>query len=312
MPGKNLYYSRERDRDRKIMSSDGQAYTQKELAKKYADLIRDSIRHKVAYKLQGHINFQGLNIAIENRKGSVRKGKDSDGHEWRTKMIAPYGYFVGSKGKDNEEVDVYVGPDKKAPKAYVVHQHNDDGKGFDEDKVIVGVRSKKEAKELYLKHYDDKKFLGPISIVDMDRLKQLLASKRQLAKISSACLDEMQKIAGILRPEQPSAREIIPERGPQGRALRKALREKLRKECPVPGGVSGKERGKRLQPKMTTFDRIRKAGPGVGGSIGLLAGLAAGRKGGLVRKAVTGLGIGTTLGWTPDITASAIEGVKGK
>lgn len=156
--------------------------------------FRDRVAHetltppleKLAYKLQGHTDVQGLRIAIENRKGSVRKGKDSDGHEWRTKMKAPYGYIVGTKGADDEPVDAYVGPDKKSPDAYVVHQHKDTGKGYDEDKVIIGVRSKKEAKELYLKHYDSPKFLGPISRVSMERLKQLVASKRKLVKISSA------------------------------------------------------------------------------------------------------------------------------
>jgi len=139
---------------------------------------------KIGYKLQGHTEVQGLPIAIENRKGSVRKGKDSDGNEWRTKMEHPYGYIKGTKGADGEEVDCYVGPDKEAPKAYVVHQHKDDGKGFDEDKVMLGFRSKKEAKEAYLKHYDDPKFLGPISIVSMDRLRKLVESKRKLVKIS--------------------------------------------------------------------------------------------------------------------------------
>ena len=44
--------------------------------------------HKLGYKLQGKTNFQGLPISIENRKGSVRTGKDDGGHEWRTKMAA--------------------------------------------------------------------------------------------------------------------------------------------------------------------------------------------------------------------------------
>jgi hypothetical protein len=139
---------------------------------------------KLAYKLQGHTDVQGLRIAIENRKGSVRKGKDSDGNEWRTKMIPPYGYLVGTRAKDDEPVDVYVGPDKEAPDAFVVHQHNDDGKGFDEDKVMLGFRNKREAKEAYLKHYDDPKFLGPISRVSVQRLRELVRSKKKLVKIT--------------------------------------------------------------------------------------------------------------------------------
>lgn len=39
------------------------------------------------FKLQGHVVHQGIPIAIENRKGSVRKGVDADGTPWRTEML---------------------------------------------------------------------------------------------------------------------------------------------------------------------------------------------------------------------------------
>jgi len=153
------------------------------------------LKEKTAYKLQGETEVQGIPIAIENRKGSVRTGTDSDGNEWRTKMKHPYGYIKGSKGVDGEPVDVYVGPDKEAPEAFVVHQHKDDGKGYDEDKVMLGFPNKVEAKKAYLAHYDDPKFLGPISRVSTERLKDLVASKKRLVKISRASyramLDEL-------------------------------------------------------------------------------------------------------------------------
>ena len=139
---------------------------------------------KKAYELQGHKDFQGLPIAIENRKGSVRKGKDSDGNEWRTKMKLPYGYIKGTKGADGEEVDTYVGPDKEAPDAYVVHQRDKETGKYDEDKVMLGFRSKSDAKKAFLAHYDSPQFLGPISRVSMDRLRELVRVKRKLVKIS--------------------------------------------------------------------------------------------------------------------------------
>lgn len=141
-------------------------------------------REKRAYKLQGHTEVQGLRIAVENRKGSVRKGKDGDGKEWRTKMKHPYGYIVGTKGADGEPVDAYVGPDKEAPEAYVVHQRDKETGSYDEDKVMLGFRSKKEAKEAFLKHYDSPKFLGPISRVPLSRLIELVQAKKKLVKIS--------------------------------------------------------------------------------------------------------------------------------
>lgn len=147
--------------------------------------------------LQGHLSFQGLPIAIENRKGSVRSGVDKDGKPWRTVMKYPYGYLVGTKGKDGEEVDVYVGPKKDAPDVFVVHQHKSDGTGFDEDKVMAGFKDEAAARKAYLQHYNDPKFLGPISKVSVERLKQLIAEKKKLVKISSALpsfLDELDRI----------------------------------------------------------------------------------------------------------------------
>jgi len=138
------------------------------------------------HRLQGHTEVQGIPIAIENRVGSVRKGTDSDGHEWRTKMKAHYGYIKGTHASDGEEVDVYVGPDKTAPKAFVVHQHKDDGTGFDEDKVLLGMKTEEEAKKLYLKHYDDPKFLGPISTITVEKLRELVKSRKRLPKITES------------------------------------------------------------------------------------------------------------------------------
>jgi len=155
---------------------------------------------KLAYKLQGHTDVQGLRIAIENRKGSVRKGKDADGKEWRTKMKMPYGYIVGTEGADGEPVDVFVGPDKEAPKAHVVHTRDKKTGKYDEDKVMLGLHSKREAKEAFLEHYDNPDHLGPISVVDVDRLKELVASKRRLVKISSF-LSSLEKMAEPPPPE---------------------------------------------------------------------------------------------------------------
>lgn len=220
---------------------------------KNRDAVAKALEKK-AYRLQGHTSVQGMRIAIENQKGSVRKGTDSDGKEWRTKMIYPYGYIVGTKGADGEPVDAYVGPDKEAPNAFVVHQRKVDGTGYDEDKVMLGFQTKKEAKEAYLKHYNSDKFLGPMARVSVDRLRELTRSKKKLVKI-----------AATKEPEQG---------------------------------------------KVTRF--LRKAGPGIGGAIGLGAGALIGaRRGKLLQGALAGLGTGATLGWTPDMAHGVAEGVRG-
>ena len=127
-----------------------------------------------AYKLQGKILFQGLPISIENKKGSTRHWYDV--HEKRygeTKMQHDYGYIRGTKGTDNDHVDVYVGPHKDAKNVFVIHQNKaPDFKVFDEDKCLVGFLSGKEAKAAYLKQYDNPKFFGGMTILSMDEFKQ--------------------------------------------------------------------------------------------------------------------------------------------
>jgi GNAT superfamily N-acetyltransferase len=154
---------------------------------------------KLAFKLQGETKHQGLDIAIENRKGSVRSGTTDDGKKWRTVMKLPYGYIRDTKGADGEDIDCYVGPKKDAPNAYVVHQHKPDGTGYDEDKIMLGMGSRAEARKAYLAHYDDPKFLGPMKTVPMERLKALLDSKKKLVKISgvtqAALFEELVNIA---------------------------------------------------------------------------------------------------------------------
>lgn len=137
------------------------------------------------FKLQGHTTVQGLPIAIENRKGSIRRGTDTDGHEWETRFKYDYGYIKGTEGKDGEEIDAYVGPDKDAPNAYVIHQRKATGKGYDEDKVMLGFPNERAASRAFLAHYDDKKFLGPITTLTVDELKTRLAAKRRHEKLAN-------------------------------------------------------------------------------------------------------------------------------
>lgn len=157
---------------------------------------------KLAHKLKGHLRYQGLDIAVEQYKGDVRSGTDADGKKWSTTMTCPYGYVVGSHGADGEGVDVFVGPDAEAVNAYVVHQKKDDG-SYDEDKIVVGTGSKKEARDLYLSNYNTDKFLGPIHMVPIERLKTLLSSGKSLEKIASlqlfAFMDELSAIEAACR-----------------------------------------------------------------------------------------------------------------
>ena len=101
----------------------------------------------------GHVRVHGMQLTIENAKGTTRVGYNDKGEEtWRRKMIADYGYIKGTTGKDGDHVDAFLGPDPESELVYIVNQQAKDG-SFDEHKVIFGCRTKDEAKELYLGHY---------------------------------------------------------------------------------------------------------------------------------------------------------------
>ena len=72
------------------------------------------------HKLQGRTQLYGMDISIENKKGSYRSGTDKDGHNWRTYMNYDYGYIRGTVGTDKDHLDCYIGPDKEAQKVYVI------------------------------------------------------------------------------------------------------------------------------------------------------------------------------------------------
>ncbi len=148
---------------------------------------------KKAYKLQGRTDFQGLNISIENRKGSVRKGVDKDGHEWRTKMKHAYGYIrlsdeVRRKGADDDHIDCFIGPSRGSERVFVVHMNRADNGKFDEDKVFLCFDSKEDAKAAFMANYDKigQKLFGGMTEMDMSVFKQRLAiqSKGMIKSLS--------------------------------------------------------------------------------------------------------------------------------
>lgn len=105
---------------------------------------------------KGHVRLSGLNIAIENPKGSERKGVDSDGNAWATLMHDHYGYFKSSDGADDDPVDVFINPDIDpdfSGMVYVINQKYPDTGEFDEHKVMFGYGSIGDAKSAYLRNY---------------------------------------------------------------------------------------------------------------------------------------------------------------
>ena len=130
---------------------------------------------------KGHISINGFDITIENPKGSYRRGVDSNGKEWKTKMCNDYGYFLNSMGYDGDHVDVFFGNDFESEKIFVVDQKVK-GK-FDESKVMLGFNTKEEAKKAYLSNYEkDWKGFHKITEVDEETFKKWLYDGKKQRK----------------------------------------------------------------------------------------------------------------------------------
>ncbi len=101
--------------------------------------------------------FQGFQIAVENKAGTLRFWKSDDGVTLgQTEMLHDYGFVEGYLGEDNEELDVYIGPDPEATEVHVVHQLKaPDFKKPDEDKIFLGFPDAVAAKAAFLAHRND-------------------------------------------------------------------------------------------------------------------------------------------------------------
>lgn len=135
------------------------------------------------YKM-GHFEIDGLDITIENPKGSVRRGTDAGGKAWETKMNNTYGYIKGTTGVDGDKIDIFLSDNPTEGNVYVVDQYNTDGT-FDEHKVMYGFNSATEAEAAYLSNYSAgwaRTRLVIVIGVDKAEFKKWLASSKRKTK----------------------------------------------------------------------------------------------------------------------------------
>lgn len=104
---------------------------------------------------KGKVSIDGLQISIENPKGSERKGKDASGKEWSVTMPADYGYILGTKGRDKDHVDVYIGPNPTADRVFIVDQIDPRTGKFDEHKTMLGFETEAQALAAYDSAFSD-------------------------------------------------------------------------------------------------------------------------------------------------------------
>ncbi len=131
---------------------------------------------------KGHIKLLGYDVTIEQPEGSTRSGVDKGGKEWSVTMNNTYGYILGTKGKDGEHIDVFVGESPLSEKVYVVDQVNQDG-SFDEHKVMFGFDSIEDASKAYNANYEEGwQGLGNITEVSIDDFQKWTENKTRKIK----------------------------------------------------------------------------------------------------------------------------------
>ncbi len=125
----------------------------------------------------GHVAWQGLDVTIENAKGSERSGKAPDGKEWSVTMPAHYGYLKRTQGADGDHVDVYMGEVDRSDYVLIVNQIDPDTGKFDEHKVVLGTTARAAALDLYRGGFSDGRAderIGSFSEVTVETFKRWL------------------------------------------------------------------------------------------------------------------------------------------
>lgn len=123
---------------------------------------------------KGHIKVHGLDIAVENPRGSERRGTDPDGKEWAHTMSDHYGYLKRTVGADNENIDTYVGRNPESDQVFIVDQIDQKTGGFDEHKVMMGFNTQEDAVQAYSSNFDKGWKVGPVRAMNKDEFKSWL------------------------------------------------------------------------------------------------------------------------------------------
>lgn len=158
-------------------------------------------KHAGNYKM-GHVRFDGFDISIENPKGSIRSGKDKTGREWQHELPTDYGYFRGTKGRDKDHIDVFIGPKPENDRIYVVDQIDPTTGNYDEAKVMLGFDNISQARNTYLAAYETGwKGLGEITRTDKAGLKEWFQSEKTTKPFFNYATSEQMSPSG----DEPSA-----------------------------------------------------------------------------------------------------------
>ncbi|WP_462375800.1 LPD38 domain-containing protein [Segatella buccae] len=152
-------------------------------AEKETDVTPTEGQKEAGNYKKGHVTVDGLDVTIEQPKGSVRRGKDADGKEWESEMHNTYGYIKGTEGVDGDHIDIYLSENPASGHVFVIDQVNPKTGEFDEHKVMYGFPDAESAKQAYLSNYEDGwQGLGSITEVSKNDFKKWIDSSKRKTK----------------------------------------------------------------------------------------------------------------------------------
>lgn len=177
---------------------------------------------------KGHIKVDGLNITIEQPKGSIRRGTDANGKQWESEMHNTYGYIRGTESVDGDHIDIFLSDNPTEGNVFVVDQIDKDG-SFDEHKVMYGFPDMESAKQAYLSNYEEGwQGLGSITEVKKEDFKKWIdSSKRKTKPFAKYSTVKMQ---GDVQTKKPTEAEL---RERKKQELKNKLKAKLRGQLNV-------------------------------------------------------------------------------
>jgi hypothetical protein len=206
---------------------------------------------------KAHFPFEGMQITIENPKGSVREGTDTSGKKWSQELKYDYGYIKGTEGPDGDQIDAFFGNNPGSDKVYIVNQKNPRTGKFDEHKVMFGFDNERQARVGYLSNYEKGwKGLGSMVSMSMDEFKTWIKEGNHKKPVKAK--------TKILYPKQKKTGEYLDleEKEDTGPLLKKEtgiIRPKPKKTGPYLDLEGGKETPPPESPLLADERDIKEA-----------------------------------------------------
>ena len=210
------------------VAAEHQSYQERKTEEAKVDTNPTDAQKEAGNYKKGHIKVDGLNITIEQPKGSIRRGTDANGKQWESEMHNTYGYIRGTESVDGDHIDIFLSDNPTEGNVFVVDQINKDG-SFDEHKVMYGFPDMESAKRAYLSNYEEGwQGLGSITEVKKEDFKKWIDSSKRKTKPFAEY--STVKTQGDVQTKKPTEAEL---RERKKQELKNKLKAKLRGQLNV-------------------------------------------------------------------------------